>query len=845
MTFLFILRILLLALAATVPLRSRAAGTWLALTNPAPGGVNLMLLLSDGTVMTAGSGTSWYRLTPDVHGSYVNGTWTTLAPMNDSRRYFSSQVLPDGRVFVAGGEYGSGANKAEIYQPTNNTWTQAATPPDTIIDNVSETLPTGNILEGSPGSDIRIYNIVSDTWSPTIVPLGGQDESSWVKLQDGSVLTFTGTNTERFIPALNQWVVDAPLPTPLYGWAYELGAGILLPNGKAIFFGGTGTNAVYTPWTTNYAGTYTPAGATNSGTWTLVASTPNYNAPLDAPAAMLMNGTILCCMTPTNNSFGTSSTYYEYNYISNAFTQITVPGGGFTASPVAYGTTMLDLPDGTVLVSGWGSQLYNYQPSGSPLTNGMPSILSATTNLDGSFHLTGTLFNGISEGASYGDDSQMNSDYPVARITNGSVTAYCRTYNWSTCNLMTGTNIVTTEMTLPAGLLAGTYPLVVTANGIASAPYSLTIVGTPLPVVRSMIFTAIASNQMAFHWNAIGLTETGYVIQRSTNGANFSTLASLASTVTNFTDNTVTPLGQYYYRVLGTNSVGFGLAAPAIFAASPPVVPVSSPWSAQDIGAVVGSGASGTNASGFTVIGSGAGIGGASDQFQFVGQPVAGDVTVTARVTANPNTSASSLAAVMIRNSLDPAAADVVMGFSGGSQNSQFQSRASFGATATAANGAGGLTAPYWVRLVRSGNSVTGYTSPDGTTWTLQGTATVVMEPVTYVGLAVSSGANNLLNTSTFDNVTVTGSASATPIPQAYWKLDENSGTTAQDSRGSFSGTYNNVTLGLAGATPDSGYSAGLNGTSANITIPPLNLNSNILTITAWVNRNGNQNSFS
>ena len=117
MTFLFILRILLLALAATVPLRSRAAGTWLALTNPAPGGVNLMLLLSDGTVMTAGSGTSWYRLTPDVHGSYVNGTWTTLAPMNDSRRYFSSQVLPDGRVFVAGGEYGSGANKAEIYQP--------------------------------------------------------------------------------------------------------------------------------------------------------------------------------------------------------------------------------------------------------------------------------------------------------------------------------------------------------------------------------------------------------------------------------------------------------------------------------------------------------------------------------------------------------------------------------------------------------------------------------------------------------------------------------------------------------------------------------------------------------
>ena len=70
------------------------------------------------------------------------------------------------------------------------------------------------------------------------------------------------------------------------------------------------------------------------------------------------------------------------------------------------------------------------------MTNAVPAILGATTNLDGSFHLTGTLFNGITEGAAYGDDEQMNSDYPVARMTNAmpANTLYCRTYNWSTCN---------------------------------------------------------------------------------------------------------------------------------------------------------------------------------------------------------------------------------------------------------------------------------------------------------------------------------------------------------------------------------------------------------------------------
>ncbi len=859
-----VLLLLMACLAALAPLRS-SAGTWSALTNQAPGGVSLMMLMLDGTVMCQNSGNAtWYRLTPDIHGSYLNGTWSTVAPMHDSRRFYSSQVLKDGRLFVAGGEYGTGGPHAEVYDPLSNTWMQAPDPGHNLIDSISETLPNGNVFEPSlaTGDPCLIYNIVSNTWSNAAIGYDGQDEAAWVKLPDSSILTIDpfGQNTERYIPALNQWVVDGTVPVPMYGYGGELGAGFLLPNGKVFYIGATNNTAIYTP-----------TGTTNAGAWVAGPNIPNNLGAVDAPAAMMVNGNILCAVG-TDTNYGSVAYFYEYNYVTNSFTQVTSPTGGSTAATSPYGLTMLDLPDGTVLLSGFGTQLYAYQPGGTVLTNGVPTILSVTTNLDGSFHVTGTLLNGISEGAAYGDDSQMVSDYPIARITNSTGNVlYCRTYNRSTCNVMTGTNVITTEMALPAGLLAGTYPLFVTANGISSAPYSLTIAGTPLPAVTGLAFSSIASNQMAFHWSAIGLTETGYIVQRSIDGTNYSTLTSLATNVTTYTDTAVSSLGQYYYRVMGTNSTGLGNAGQPIFAASPPVVAVVAPWQSGDVGAVQGSGAAGTNAGTFTVIGSGNGIGTDNDQFQFVYQPVAGDVIITARVVGNQNTGSNAMAGVMIRNSLGSDVAAAFMAFDGGAQASIFEHRADAAGEATyglklygepseddgdetpsGGGGGGGTTlvsqpasAPLWVRLVRSGNSITGYTSTDGTNWTLQGTSTLGLSPVADVGLAVTSGSYNQLNTSTFDNVSVTGFPALTPPPVAEWKLDETSGTTAEDSIDSFDGLYNSVLLGQPGATPDTGYSAGFNGTNANITLPPLNLNSNALTITAWVNRNGTQNAWS
>jgi hypothetical protein len=65
--------------------------------------------LTDGTVMVQGpdSGATniWYKLTPASSGSYLNGTWSTLASLNTPRLYFASEALTSGKVLVIGGEY--------------------------------------------------------------------------------------------------------------------------------------------------------------------------------------------------------------------------------------------------------------------------------------------------------------------------------------------------------------------------------------------------------------------------------------------------------------------------------------------------------------------------------------------------------------------------------------------------------------------------------------------------------------------------------------------------------------------------------------------------------------------
>ncbi len=177
------------------------------------------------------------------------------------------------------------------------------------------------------------------------------------------------------------------------------------------------------------------------------------------------------------------------------------------------------------------------------------------------------------------------------------------------------------------------------------------------------------------------------------------------------------------------------------------------PWATGDIGSV-GVAGSASHASGtFTLQGSGADIYGTADAFRYVHQALNGDGEIRARVATLQNTHAYAKAAVMIRDGLAANARHVLAGMTPTS-GAEFVRRLTAGGSTTSSQAAG-FAAPYWVRLTRVGNVFTAYRSPDGTAWTSLGSETIAMPSATRIGLAVTSHNNSVLNTSTFNEVSV------------------------------------------------------------------------------------------
>jgi hypothetical protein len=108
----------------------------------------------------------------------------------------------------------------------------------------------------------------------------------------------------------------------------------------------------------------------------------------------------------------------------------------------------------------------------------------------------------------------------------------------------------------------------------------------------------------------------------------------------------------------------------------------------------------------------------------------------------------------MIRNALSASSAQAMMLVSYG-KGLAFQRRTAEGGITTSTPGAS-AAAPYWVRLDRTGDTISAYQSASGSNWTLVGSDTFAMGTTVYVGLAVSSHTTSATATGTFDNVGVT-----------------------------------------------------------------------------------------
>jgi hypothetical protein len=199
------------------------------------------------------------------------------------------------------------------------------------------------------------------------------------------------------------------------------------------------------------------------------------------------------------------------------------------------------------------------------------------------------------------------------------------------------------------------------------------------------------------------------------------------------------------------------LAVSATPPAPAPPVPCPAPWTCADVGAPTPAGNQSfdPNTGTWTINAAGADITGTSDQFRYVSQPLTGDGSVTAHVTSQANTSTGAKAGPMFRVSADPAAPEYSVLVSPG-QGIKVQIRKTQGGNTTKlANPAG--TTPAYLKITRSGNTFTAYTSADGVTWTLipGSTATLTLGSSLLAGLAVTSHHDGVLGAVTMDTVTV------------------------------------------------------------------------------------------
>jgi hypothetical protein len=161
----------------------------------------------------------------------------------------------------------------------------------------------------------------------------------------------------------------------------------------------------------------------------------------------------------------------------------------------------------------------------------------------------------------------------------------------------------------------------------------------------------------------------------------------------------------------------------------------------------------------------------------------------------------------MIRESLGASSRHAIAFLSPGN-GTAFQMRVS--TSGTGAGGTPGESAPYWVRLNRTGNLFTASQSADGVNWTSLGTATTIsMSSDAYMGLAVSSHADGTICQALFSNVSVWTPTSPVVTTQA-------GNTTACLSWGNISGatgysikrstTPGGPYVTVVSSTPGTGY---------------------------------------
>lgn len=272
-----------------------------------------------------------------------------------------------------------------------------------------------------------------------------------------------GTQSELYNPATGSWSLAGSTGNSLVASCIELGPAVLRPDGSVFAEGGTSNTSIYN----------------SGGNWSNGPPFPANIGVIDGPAAILPSGNVLVMASPNTPcaSYPPGAVFYEFN--GTSLTSVAAPSAPNPAQLPAFVGRMLVLPTGQILWTNGTTtvQVYTgsgtYQSSWAPVISSVPGALTAGST----YTASGMQFNGLTQGAMYGDDAQSATNYPVIRITNNTSghVVYARTHDHSSMGVATGSASVSTKFDVPSAIEPGASKLVVVANGIPSASVAVTL----------------------------------------------------------------------------------------------------------------------------------------------------------------------------------------------------------------------------------------------------------------------------------------------------------------------------------------------------------------------------------
>jgi hypothetical protein len=205
--------------------------------------------MPNGKVLVAGgtpNGVNFFD-SADLYDPSDN-TWTATAAMNGQHANHTATLLTNGKVLVSGGQGAFGlTNAAEVFDPVNLSWSTVGSMKSARASHTATLLPNGKVLvaggQGKTGitNAVEIYDPVSATWTVTGVLNNARAGHSATLLPSGLVLVVGGNGPRRvcpnsaeiYDPITGRWKLAGTLTD-----ARVSHRATLLPNGKVLIEGG-------------------------------------------------------------------------------------------------------------------------------------------------------------------------------------------------------------------------------------------------------------------------------------------------------------------------------------------------------------------------------------------------------------------------------------------------------------------------------------------------------------------------------------------------------------------------------------------------------------------------------